>query len=399
MRYMFLLAPLFLFTCIPAFGQQDTQASRSTGDEATAPALLAPSLTITLPKHCDALDGVVKLAATIDETGLAHALKTLDGSDPRLAGFATQLIEEQRFKPGTIHGAATAVAVELTVGLHTCAQRQKHPTDGEFYELTLRAHPMIALKAVASLAELKDVMAANAVSAASEDVGGSVSAPIPTTLIDPKIPVFGKLSKRGFCLIGITVDANGIPQNIHIAHSLDSELDSYGIEAVKNWRFKPALRNGKDPVAVEGTVSATFEYVDKEPVAFASFIPKTPEKVLVSISQHRIKRPDVKPLNADEVIALYMPPSRVTGHCLVSLVIDTNGVPQNVHVIKGLDSSLDLETVAMVEHLRFKPTMMDETTAIPVGLIVPIYYKKMMEKPTGHDMFTNGLAIALFSFL
>jgi hypothetical protein len=70
-----------------------------------------------------------------------------------------------------------------------------------------------------------------------------------------------------------------------------------------------------------------------------------------------------------------------------------------VHIIKGLDSGLDLDTVAMVEHLRFKPVMKDGITPVPVGLIMPVHYRKMLEKPTWNDLFKDGLALAIFSLL
>jgi TonB family protein len=399
MHYKFILFLLFLFALLPAFGQQGAQAILPAGAGLTAPVLLPPILTISTPKHCDELDGVVKFATMIDTAGRPQGLKTREASDQRLVGFATELVEAQRFKPGVINGATTAVAVELTVGLHTCAQREKHPTDENYYRFTLRAHPLIALAVVAPLVAQEIVSSARTEAVIAEQVGGNISAPIPMVLIDPEIPISRKLPKRGLCLLGVTIDANGIPQDIHIVRSLEPELDNNVMEVVKRWRFKPALRDGSAPVAVEGTVEAMFEYVENEPVAFATFIPETPEKIQASIAHHKTKRPYLEPVNADEVIARYMPQSRISGRCLVSLVIDTNGVPQNVHIIKGLDSSLDVDTVAMVEHLRFKPVMKNDTTPVPVGLIVPVRYRKMLEKPTWHDLFTDGLALAIFSLL
>jgi len=399
MRYEFILIPLLLSALLPAVGQQDAQALRSADAGPTAPVLLLSNLTVSTPKLCDELDGVVKLAAIIDASGLPRELKTLDASDRRLAGFATNLIEAQHFKPGVVNGSTAAVTVELTVGLHTCAQREKNPTNGDFYRFTLRAHPLIALAVVAPPPVVEVVSSVNIEAVRVEQVGGHISAPIPTVLSDPAIPLSRKLPKRGYLLLGVMIDASGIPQNIHVVRSLEPELDNNVIEAVKSWRFKPALRDGRSPVAVEGAVEAMFEYVDNEPVAFAAFVPETPEKIQACTSRHQKKRPDLEPVNADEVIVRYMPRSRISGRCLVSLVIDTNGVPQNVHIIKGLDSSLDLDTVAMVEHLRFKPVMKDGTTPVPVGLIVPVRYREMLEKPTWNDLFTEGLALAIFSLL
>ena len=230
-------------------------------------------------------------------------------------------------------------------------------------------------------------------------MGEHISAPIPTVLTDPKIPISEKLLKRGRCFLGVTVDANGVPQNIHVVRELEPELDSNAMEAVKNWRFKPALRDGSTPVAVEGTVVATFEYVEKEPVTFANFIPETPEKVLAANAHDRKQHDTLEPVNADEVIARYMPQSRIAGRILVSLVIDTNGVPQNVHIIKGLDSSLDMETVAMVEHLRFKPVMKDATTPVPVGIVVPVRYRMTVAKPIWRDMFVDIMALGVLALM
>ncbi|MGA9668823.1 MAG: energy transducer TonB, partial [Terracidiphilus sp.] len=241
MRCKFVLVSIFLLTWLTAAGQQNAQGIPPAGTGLIPPVLLPPTLTVSRPKHCDELDGVVKFTATIDAAGLPQGLKTLETSDRRLVGFATELVEAQRFKPGTIYGSNTAVSIELTVGLHTCAQREKHPIDGNFYRFALRAHPLIALAIVALPAVQETVSAAPAEAATAEQVGGQISAPIPTVLIDPAIPVSGKLLKRGVCLVGVTIDTNGLPQNIHVVRSLEPELDNNAIETVKQWRFKPAL--------------------------------------------------------------------------------------------------------------------------------------------------------------
>jgi TonB family protein len=387
LRFLFFF--LFVFACLSATGQQNADATRPAGEELTAPVLQPSQPTVSTPKHCDELDGVVKFAGVIDTAGLPQELKTVEASDSRLIGFATEVVEAQRFRPGTLDGTPTAVAVELTVGLHTCAQPEKHPTNGDFYQFTLRAHPLIALSVAASQSAQENVSAAPAQVATAEQVGGKISAPIPVVLPDPAIPVSGKLPKHGICVLGVTIDTNGVPQNIHVVRGLEPELDSYVVEAAKSWRFKPALRDGRAPVAVEGTVVGMFEYVEKEPVAFASFIPETPEKVLLANANHEKQHFTLELMNGDEVIARYMPSSHIAGRCVVSLMIDTNGVPQNVHIVKGLDSSVDMDTVTMVEHLRFKPILKDGTTPVPIEIIMPVRYRVAIDKPTWRDLFFN----------
>lgn len=399
MHRVFALVPLFVLAWLPVAGQQNIPARHQAGEGLTAPVLLPPTLKVSAPKHCEELDGVVKFAATIDAAGLPHELKSLEASDHRLIGFATEIVQAQRFKPATMDGSPTSVPIELTIGLHTCTQREKHPVDGSFYQFTLRAHPLIALAVVAPAAAPEVVSATRTEVAATEQVGEHISAPIPTAITDPQIPVSRKLPKRGFCLLSITVDSNGIPQNIHVFRGLEPELDSNAMEAAKNWRFKPALRDGGTPVAVEGTIAATFEYVQKEPVAFAIFIPETPERVLAANAHHEKQPYTLESLNADEVIARYMPPSRIAGYSLVSLVVDTNGVPHNVHIVKGLDSSLDTETVAMVGHLRFNPVLKDGTTPVPAGVIVPVHYRITVGKPSWRDVVFDLAQIPILLFL
>lgn len=326
-------------------------------------------------------------------------MKTLEASEPRLIDFAFEIIKAQRFKPATMDGSPTAVAIELAVGLQTCAQREKQPTDGDFYRFTLRAHPMIALSIVAPPAAQENVTGTHTETATAEQVGGHISAPIPTFLTDPAIPVSRKLLKRGLCILGIRIDANGIPQDIRVFRALEPELDNNVIDAVKQWRFKPARRDDNTPVAVAGTVVATFEYVEKEPVAFAVFIPDTPENILAANPHDGKQHVAPEILNANEVIARYMPQTRIAGLCLVSLVIDTNGVPRNVHIVKGLDSSQDMDTVIMVEKLRFKPVLKDGITPIPAGIIMPVRYKMAVEKPEWRDVFYNIAGFAIFFFM
>lgn len=54
------------------------------------------------------------------------------------------------------------------------------------------------------------------------------------------------------------VDANGNPQQIHVVRSLGMGLDEKAIEAVKQYRFVPAMYKGK-PVPVEINIEVRFQ--------------------------------------------------------------------------------------------------------------------------------------------
>jgi periplasmic protein TonB len=55
----------------------------------------------------------------------------------------------------------------------------------------------------------------------------------------------------------IVVSAEGRTTNIRVANSLGMGLDQKAIDAVKRWKFKPAMQDGK-PVPVQMAVEVDF---------------------------------------------------------------------------------------------------------------------------------------------
>jgi periplasmic protein TonB len=67
----------------------------------------------------------------------------------------------------------------------------------------------------------------------------------------------GKHKIQGTCVLGLTVDEQGMVRDVHVTRSLDRRLDQNAVDAVKRWKFKPAIRDGK-PVAVLTSVEVDF---------------------------------------------------------------------------------------------------------------------------------------------
>jgi TonB family protein len=59
-------------------------------------------------------------------------------------------------------------------------------------------------------------------------------------------------------LVTLVVDANGNPQNPHVIRALGMGLDEKAVEAVRKYKFKPAMVDGKTPVSVRITVEVNF---------------------------------------------------------------------------------------------------------------------------------------------
>jgi TonB family protein len=90
-------------------------------------------------------------------------------------------------------------------------------------------------------------------------IGGGVSAPQILHEVDPEFSDEARRAKyQGICLISIIVDTNGNPQNPRVVRPLGMGLDEKALEAVKQFRFKPAMKDGKTPVPVMITVEVNF---------------------------------------------------------------------------------------------------------------------------------------------
>src|SRR5947208_15990406 len=89
-------------------------------------------------------------------------------------------------------------------------------------------------------------------------VGGGVSAPKVLFQPDPEYSEEARKAKyQGTCVLWLIVGPDGKPRDIKVARNLGMGLDEKAIQAVKTWKFEPAMKDGK-PVAVEISVEVEF---------------------------------------------------------------------------------------------------------------------------------------------
>ncbi len=89
-------------------------------------------------------------------------------------------------------------------------------------------------------------------------VGGGVSAPVPLNSVEAEFSDEARRAKyQGVCLISLIVDAQGNPQNPRVVRALGMGLDEKALEAVRKYKFKPAMK-GNTPVPVMITVEVNF---------------------------------------------------------------------------------------------------------------------------------------------
>ena len=74
----------------------------------------------------------------------------------------------------------------------------------------------------------------------------------PLARVEPEYPAAAaRTQEEGIVLVRVDVDANGMPTNVDIARRSGSrDLDRAAVEAVRQWRFNPAIKDGKKVAAV-----------------------------------------------------------------------------------------------------------------------------------------------------
>jgi TonB family protein len=90
-------------------------------------------------------------------------------------------------------------------------------------------------------------------------IGGGVSAPVPIFQPEAEFSDEARRAKyQGVCLITLIVDAQGNPQNPRVIRALGMGLDEKALEAVRKYKFKPAMKEGRTPVPVMITIEVNF---------------------------------------------------------------------------------------------------------------------------------------------
>lgn len=95
-------------------------------------------------------------------------------------------------------------------------------------------------------------------------VGSSIQPPVVIHMVTPKYSQEARAAKlSGNVVVSMIVDSEGKVRDVHVLRGVGMGLDENAMEAVKKYKFKPALKDGK-PVAVYLNVQVNFKIVDRQ---------------------------------------------------------------------------------------------------------------------------------------
>ncbi|MCU1321607.1 MAG: Energy transducer TonB [Acidobacteriaceae bacterium] len=90
-------------------------------------------------------------------------------------------------------------------------------------------------------------------------IGGGVSAPQVIFQVEPEFSEEARKAKvAGNVLVNLWVDTNGNPSHVRVIRGVGMGLDEKAVEAVRQYKFRPAMENGK-PVLVELNIEVNFQ--------------------------------------------------------------------------------------------------------------------------------------------
>lgn len=93
-------------------------------------------------------------------------------------------------------------------------------------------------------------------------VPNGISRPILLNSVDPEYTEAAQQANlQGTVVLLVQIDPTGRPSRVDLLQSLGFGLDEKAIEALKLWRFRPGIKDGK-PIMVETTVRSTFGSAD-----------------------------------------------------------------------------------------------------------------------------------------
>jgi TonB family protein len=202
----------------------------------------------------------------VDATGKPRNLMFLHPTGTDLDKFALQTVATDRFNPGSYDGAPAVVAQSVEVNMQACVEEKKDEAGRKNYFLRLTSQPeqkFGALPQPPDDAVLASVtLSPNDFSSGStriERVGRGVSAPVLLNFVAAEFSDKARKAKyQGVCVLSLIVDAQGLPQNVRVIRDLGMGLDEKAIEAVNQYRFKPAMKSGA-PVPVMINVEVNFK--------------------------------------------------------------------------------------------------------------------------------------------
>jgi TonB family protein len=175
------------------------------------------------------VQGSVILRATISKQGTVAGLQLVSGP-PELTRSAWDAVKQWIYRPYLLNGEPIEVQTTITVNF----------TLGESDDpAAARSQPQAA--------------------SAPRKMADGATAPLVIYQVAPEYTEKARKAKTsGVVLVNLKVDRQGLPQDVRVVRGIGNGLDKRAVEAVKQYRFKPAMKDD-EPVEEALNVEINFQ--------------------------------------------------------------------------------------------------------------------------------------------
>jgi TonB family protein len=161
------------------------------------------------------LEGAAVVSLVVDEDGSTRDVHVTRPLGLGLDESAIETIKSWKFAPGTKDGQPVPVLIKVEANFRMLTARTDwHTARCDFV------------------------------------VPAGASRPV---MVQAEFPPASDRSRNADVVISFDVDEQGRPVNLRVESASDASAENEGVQALRAWRFQPALKNGK-PVAVRGTI-------------------------------------------------------------------------------------------------------------------------------------------------
>jgi hypothetical protein len=251
----------------------------------TPPILIPLTITPAPENHCDGAEqsGSAKLSFIVDPSGHARNIVFEQAIGNAADYTALRILEMDQFKPGELGGAAVASFGAIEMHLEVCVETKKDQSGHESVTLRLRAQPSqvydLRFRPNSPIADGQHEVALAPTTSLKAPVlpvkpGSAATPPKPIHTVEAEFSDYARQHNlQGTGLFRLTVDEHGLPHDIVYEPSLsstgllDPSLVQQAILAVRQYRFKPAMKDGI-PVPVRIVIEVDFRQGVSQPGPF-----------------------------------------------------------------------------------------------------------------------------------